>query len=306
MKLIVILLVSSVIIAGCSGGGGGGGGGGGSASNKFTASSAPLTVDDMVSPAKSAAGILTSTTYYGRVLYTSGGHLFGASIHFTLNKNNGTTAYFTNFYLDRLVQVTAYNSATAIVTTSTNLNVPGSYNSGTNGVSIGSATSRFVNFNLDFGDNTNFADISNAGVIFSSDFSTMVGGNNLSFFFIAQKASSLPAVSSSDIQSSWSLANFTVNGSGSIVLASTSTVSVAGTGGHGLLAFTGSSGGSSFAGETSLTDSGTGVFIFGFDSTPVGTPSADGTLDGAFLLSPDKKFILGYDDVNAQYFAASK
>lgn len=305
MKVFFGFLAAFVLTA-CSGGGGGGGSGALTSSNKFSASGTPITIDDIVSASKASAPASTSATYYGRVLVSDSGTLYGASIHFTLNKHDATTAYFSDFYVDRLAQLTGYDSATGLITTPSDLGVSGVYNALTNSISIANASSRFVSFNVDFGDNTHFDDISNAGVVFSSDFSTMVGGNNLNFFFIAQKASSMPSVSATDIKTSWNLANFTVSG-GTILFTSTSSVTVGGTGGHGLIAFSGSDSlGTSFGGETSLADAGTGIFVFGFDSTPTGTPSADGTLDGVFLLSPDKSYVLGYDDMNGNYFAASK
>lgn len=72
--------------------------------------------------------------------------------------------------------------------------------------------------------------------------------------------------------------------------------------------FTGVAGdGSGYRGETALTDSEVGVFVFGLDTAGgSGVPKADGPIDGAFLLSPDKQFFLGYNLKTGAYFAAGK
>lgn len=302
-RILTLTILLALSIACSDGGGGGGTGVGGTTNtNKFTMTGSTALTVDAITSSKSA-----STTYYGRALMASGGNLYGASFHFTLNKNTATTAYFSDFFLDRFVTVTAYNSATAQVTSSTNLSVTASYNATTNGLSITNATSRFVGFNINFGNTTYLQNISNAAVMFSNDFTTMVGGDNSTFFFIAQKASSMPNATSTDTQSSWGLANFTVSNSGNIAVSSTSTVNVSGTGGNGLVAFKGtSSDGTTFQGESSMTDAGTGLFMFGFDGGSHATPTADGRLDGAFLLSPDKSYMLGYDKMDGIFFAGSR
>ncbi len=304
---ICLSLVSLLFIAGCSGAGGTSAA---TASNAFTSAGSDLTMDKITSAASgsSVSSLATSQLYYGRVLYKSGGNTYAAAIHFTLNQDTVSTAYFTNFFLDRLVQVSAVTASSPIVTTSTDMVVSSSYNASLNGLSIAGASSRFVRFSLDFGNNTYFADIVNAGVIFSRDASTMVGGNNASFFFIAQKAASLPSASLTDLSSTWSLANFLVNTSGVISVTSTSSVGIAGVGGHGLTSFKGTNSVSgAFEGEVALNGASAGIFILGFDSTPGnGIPTHDGFVDGAFLLSPDKNYLLGYNTLNAVYFAASR
>lgn len=311
MKNLTLMLVSALFVVACSGTGGGDSDGGTPApTNKFTVAGSSITVDDLVSAPTSLGHVnplATSQVYYGRVFYKSGANYYGGTVHFTLNKHTSYAAYFSNFYLDYLAQINAYGTSTPIVTTSTDLSVTAAYNPTTNYVSIQSGVSRFVSFSLDFGNNTNFADVTNAGVIFSSDFSTMVGGNNSSFFFIAQKASSQPTVAISDITGNWSLANFTVNGSGAVNVSSTSTVSVTGTGGNNLTAFTGTNSISgAFQGETALSNSTVGNFAFGFDTFARTPPTADGTIDGSFLLSANKNFILGINTYAGVYFAASK
>lgn len=121
----------------------------------------------------SASSIRTNSilqTCYGRFLYKSGSIIYSGLIHFTLNKTSSTTGYFTDFYLDHYVQITSAITATTLVSTTTNLSVGGSYNVSTNGLTVANASSRIANFNLDFGNNTYFSDIENAGVIFSNDF----------------------------------------------------------------------------------------------------------------------------------------
>lgn len=309
MRITKIFLI--LLLAGCSGGGGGGSAGGGSttSSNKFTQSGSPITVDDMVS-GYSSTSIHTNSvlqTYYGRFLRKSGSDIYSGLIRFTLNKTSSTTGYFTDFYLDHYVQITSAITATTLVSATTNLSVGGSYNASTNGLTVADASSRIVNFNLDFGNNTYFSDIANAGVIFTNDFNTMVGGDNASFFFIAQKGSAHASSTMSDLIGSYGIANFTVDGAGSVAVTSTSSVAVGGTGGNALTAFYGTNSLSgAFQGETTLTNSATSTFVFGYDTGGNSPATADGPIDGIFLLSPDKKCVLGYSFYNSNYFAASK
>lgn len=264
-----------------------------------------------VGPAMAISAI-ADETYYGRVLFKSnGGQLYGAAIRFDLNTNSSSTAFFSNFYLDRLVLFVNMTTAIPIVTSPVNLNVNPSYSYLTNGLSISNVTSRYVGFNIDFGNNANFtSDVMSAAAIFTRDFSTFVGGDNSSFFFIAQKASSLPVVTSGDLFGEWIMLDFGVTGHGTLDIGSPSRLAAGGIGGTGYTIFKGSNISNSliYGGEFYLTDSGTGAVGLGYDSTPPfdSTITMDGTVDGAFLLSPSKKFILGFDARNNRYFAGSR
>lgn len=309
MKIKFVILASYLLtVFSCSGGGGSDAAAGSTDTNKFTSAGTNISIDGITSSLSgSSVTTLTTQTYYGRFFSKSGGSYYAGSVHFTLNKNDNTTAYFSNFFLDRMVQLTAYNTNSVIVNSATDLVAPGAYNATTNSIQIQDASKRYVSFKLDFGNNANIADIPNAGIIFSKDFSTMIGGDNSTFFFIAQKASSLPGSLVSDLLTSWKYVNFSVTNGPVFTLINTGSFSVSGTGGNGLTAFTGSnSAGSVFQGETTINDSGAGIFLYGYDSTPGGTPTADGTVDGGFLLSPDKQYILGFDFISRNYFGASR
>lgn len=314
MKRIIILAALTILTA-CSGGGGSGGSGGGSSTstNKFTASGTPITADAMVSAYATSSIFkplaVAQQDYYGRALMKdTGGTVYAAAFHFTLNKNDSSTAYFSDFYIDYMTEITGYATSTDVVTSPTLITLTSnSYNAMTNSVSIANASSRFVNFNIDFSNNPYLSSISNAGVIFTNDFNTMVGGDNASFFFIAQKASSLPTVSAGDLLGTFKLVNFSISGAGSIAIDSTSTVKVEGTGGSGYTAFTGQdSQGNSFQGELTLNNANTGALMFGYDNNGGTPPTVTSSYAGAFLFAPDKSCVLGYDTASSLFFAASK
>lgn len=264
-----------------------------------------------VGPAMSIASI-SEETYYGRVLFRSnGGQLYGAAIRFDIDTNSSSTAFFSNFFLDRLVLFVNMTTAVPVVTSSVNLSVPTSYSYASNGLSISNITSRHVGFNINFGDNTNFtSDVLNAAAVFTRDFSTFIGGDNSSFFFIAQKASSLPTVSAGDLLDSWLMLDFGVSGHGVLSIGSPSRLVAGGIGGAGYTIFKGANaaGAGLYGGEYYLTDAGAGAVALGYDSTGPFDSSItmDGTVDGAFLLSPSKKFLLGFDARNNRYFAGSR
>lgn len=296
-KSLLLILVFSVS---CIGGGGGGSSSGGSSSVSFNGSGS-ISIDDIVDDGSKS----TSALYYGRFAYYDGTNLYGGAIHFTINKQDNSSAYFSDFYLDSFARLDTFTSSTSIVSSSENLNISVGYGSSTNSVTISSSTSRFVDMNMDFGNNTHFGDVVNAGVVFSSDLSTMVGGDDDTFFFIAQKASSQPASSIANVKASWSIFNFTVSAGGTIYADSTSSVSVSGTGGNGYTAFTGNNSVNGyFDGEISLADSPSGLFIFGY-GIGSGTPTATAAA-GLFLMSTDNRFVLGIDVTDGTYFAGWK
>jgi len=295
----------AIVIANCSSDGGGGDTSI-AASNKFTASDSSLSVDEIVSLPGSSA-LSTSIDYYGRFVSLSGSNVYVGTVHFTVNRQDATTAYFSDFFLDYYGQATSYNSSTTIQGSSVDIGTPVGYNASTNSVTVGNTSRRVMNFSIDFTDNTNVSDVTNAAMVFSNDFTTMVGGGS-DFFFIAQKASAHTTAAVADLQGSWGIVNFS-SSSGSITLDSYSSVSVSGSGGNALAAFTGASesGGGAFGGKYDLVDSSAGVFAFGFDSDFVsGTPTADGTVDGIFLQSPDKQFLFGVNIYEGLLFAASR
>jgi hypothetical protein len=197
------------------------------------------------------------------------------------------------------------SSSDSLITDSTDLDVDPDYNSSLNQISITNATSRFVGFDLDFGNNDYFPDIQNAGVFFSADFSTMVGGNNSTFFFIAQKVTLQPDVTSNAINGDLSVINFTVSSSGAVIIDSTASVSVGGTGGNGFTGFTVTNSSSGdFDGELSLTDATAGCFIFGYGYGD-GSMTALG-INGGFLVSADQNLAVGIDLSSGLYFAAEQ
>lgn len=266
-----------------------------------------------VGSAMAANKIAEDSTYYGRVLFRSGsGQLYGASIHFVLKTNNTNSAFFADFYLDRLVLFANMTTAVPIVTSSINLNVSGAYSFASNGMTITDVLNRQVGFNLNFGNNANFTDVLNASALFTRDFSTMVGGDNSTFFFIAEKANSIGTVSPADFLGAWYMIDFSVGGHGVLNIGVPSKMAVGGTGGSGgnytVFRGTGIAGNVLYGGEYYLTDAGTGASGLGYDSTPedAGSIRMDGTVDGAFLFAPSKRFILGFDARNNKYFAGSR
>lgn len=303
----LVVLILSVAIAGCSDSSGGGSGSGGK-QNSFTMSGNSVSIDGITSTGTSAElGAQSVQQYFGRVLIANSSNLYSGTFSFKLNKHSSTQAYFSDFSVDRLVQINSLSSVTPIITSPTDMTVNPAYSASGNSVTISSSTKRFVSLKIDFGNNTYFSDVPNAGVMFSNDLSTMVGGDNSSFFFIAQKATSIPSVSISELVNSWGLVNFTVDGGGTIDIVSTSTVTVGGTGGNGLTAFKGQTPGvAAFQGEAALIDPVGGVLAFGFDDSTTGTPTAYGPIHGVFLISPDKQYMLGLNADQGTYFAGSR
>ncbi len=254
---------------------------------------------------------ISGETYYGRLLFKSNsGQLYGAAVHFNINTDSSTTAFFSDFILDRLVLFVNMTTAVAIITSPVDLNVNPSYSFGGNGLSVSDISARRIGFNINFGNNANLSDVVSAAAVFTRDFSTFVGGDNATFFFIAQKASSLGAVTGADLLGAWFMIDFQVAGYGALILGSPSKMAVGGSGGRGYTVFRGTdlSGSVSYGGEYNLTDAGTGASGLGYDSTPQDASSItmDGTVDGAFLLSPSKRFILGFDARSNKYFAGSR
>lgn len=272
----------------------------------WSAASSALTIDAIVNtPAAGKAVYTTAPFYYGRFLYTDQVNLYTGSVKFKLNKEDDSHAYFSDFTLEHYSKVTDYDEHADLIASSKDLQVEGSYDLNSNNATIDNATSRFVAFDLDFGNNAYFGDITNAGVIFSADFTTMAGGNNATFFFIAQKTDAQPDVSLDSLSGKWNVINFTVSSRGIINKTSTSSVTVGGTGGHGFTGFIGTNSRSvAFDGELALTDPTSAAFVFGYGSGN-GTMSAYG-MDGAFLVSADESLALGVDITNAYYFAAEK
>lgn len=284
----------------------------------FSTAGSPITIDNIVSGSSSSStssmvsssdqevsASSTSAFYFGRFFATEGVHLVSGSVKFKLNKQDNNEAYFSDFTLEHYSEITGFESHSDIISSSVNLDVSSSFDSVKNHVEISNATKRFVRFDLDFGNNTYFNDINNAGVIFSSDFTTMVGGDDSSFFFIAQKASSQPDISLSALMGSWKSICFRVNTStGDIILTSASTITVGGTGGNGFTAFTGVNTGGPFNGEGTLADPISAAFFYGYGSGS-GIPTAT-TIDGAFLISADQSLAVGYDLLNNFYFAVER
>jgi hypothetical protein len=283
-----------------------GGGGASSFANKFTALGTNLTLDSVTTPA-----FLGSTSYYGRVLFKNSGLVYSGSFHFNLVKNDDSAGYFSGFFLDRLVLLAGMNSSVPIVTSSINLSVGPSYNATSNALLITNAERRYVGLNIDFGNNTGIlTDVINAAAVFSSDFSTFVGGDNSTFFFIAQKATSLPAVTVADFNKAWAVIDFSVSGFGQLTLREFSKIAFSGIGSLGYNVFKGKNvfnGSLAYAGEMNITDSASGACGLSFDATPDGGDpiGGSGSVDGAFLVSPNKDFILGFDSRKNYYFAGS-
>lgn len=324
--LLVFLLVGAIASVSIGGAGGcgststgsvdntdddGGGGAGSSSEASWSASGDALTIDDIVNDSgsepsldlfekKAVTASSSAPFYFGRFLLSDGFDLFTGSIKFKLNKRNSVSAFFSNVTLEHYSMVVIGADDTDIVTSSTDLAVSDSFDASTNHVEIDNAATRFIGFDLDFGNNEFFGDITNAGVVFSSDFTTMAGGNNESFFFIAQKVSSQPDVSESAILGDFNIFNFTVSSSGEVTDEGTSTVTVGGTGPNGFTAFIGTNSDSGdFNGELFLTDATSGAFLFGY---------GDEGIDGAFLLSGDESLAVGIDigSGDAVYFAAER
>ncbi len=308
LSILSIIFLSFFNTACSSDGGSSGGNASIESTNGFTSDGSPLTVNRMVEN-PSSSSLSTATDYYGRfVAEDDSGNLFVGTAHFTLNREDDNTAYFSDFYLDYFARVTGYNSSTTIQGSSSDLGVPVGYNSNTNSVTIANSSQRIMSFSVDFTDNSNINDVNAATMVFSTDFTTMVGGAS-DFFFVAQKASAHSTASIDDLDGAWGLVNFTA-ASGEMTIDSFAQVVATGTGGNDLQAFTGQneSGGAPYGGEYDIVDANAGAFAFGFDlEYQAGdTPTASGDIHGIFLQSPDKNVLFGVNSLESIIFAATR
>lgn len=291
LLLIGLSAFAGLSLSACSGssGGGGGGSGGGTATNKFSGSSRAMTAAD-VAPT-SRTGI---QTYYGSFLYKTGSDVYAGGINFTL-ENNGAQLYFKTFAFEKVIHYTAYNASGSQLTAGQSCFTNGTYNATTNFVNINSTANRLVNFSVDLQATCNgagIADINNAGVIFSNDFTTMAGGDNASFFFLAQKASSQGTFTLANMDGTANLYWFDVDNSGNITTVTSNSASVTTTSGSWTTADT--------SGVLKLADSATGAYIYKYNHTGASS------IDGGFVVTPDKNFLMGIDLVTGYYFAASR
>jgi hypothetical protein len=279
----IFILATSIA---CSGGGSGGGGGG-TATNKFSAAGRDMTLSDLAPETRSG-----SEEYHGSFLYKNGGNFASGSFHFIL-ENDGTNVKFKSFSFGKVVETSTFpatpTEVTAGVTCFSNVVDPA-----TNMIVMTDSTRREVRLDLDLGVtcNADIADLTNVGILFSSDFSTFVGGDNATFFMIAQKASASPTYAASNIAGVLNMFWFSIDVNGVFVEEPDydGSVTVSGT--------------SWSAGENSgtlkATDSTSGGFLYKYITTPANN------IDGGFLVSPDKNFVMGIDLIEDVYFAASK
>lgn len=305
MRFLAVLLscALSISLAGC---GSVGAGGASKTMNAFTRIGRPLSIDALVA---GAGTFSTQQTYYGRALVKNGSDLYGMTFRFTLNKQNDLSAYFSNFQVLRLVLLNGFMNAVPLISSATTISVPSGHNTATNSLTLVDAAVRTAKFDLNFGANAYLRNIASAGIVAADDFRTIAGGDDGSFFFIAQKATSLPRASTTDLAQPFTLIEFGVNASGSLNFRDLwSFSSLAGSGGTGYESFRMTTPeGSRQEGEFQLVDSETGIFVLGFDEAPGdGTPTASRGLEGTFLLSPDRQLILAYNLTNAAYFAGSR
>lgn len=292
----------------------GAGSGVGATLNAFTRGGSPLSIDALVAnvgitSSDIAIPAATSQIYYGRALIKNGGTLYGMTFRFTLNKQSDSAAFFSNFQILRLVLLNGFANAAPLLTGTTTISVPSGYNAGTNGLSLVDLVARTARFNLNFGANAYLPQITSAGIIVSSDFRTIVGGDDGAFFFIAQKATGLESSTSQDLIAPFSLVEFGVNSAGSLTLSNFWSFSgIVGLGGGGYPPFRmTTSEGAVKEGEFQLVDSSSGVFVWGFDATAGdGSPTATSGLEGVILLSPDRQLLLAYDLANFTYWAGSR
>lgn len=285
----ILLLLSLSVLAGC-GGSSGGGGGATTTTNKFNESSRAMTNNDLAPAAR-----INTQSYYGSFLYKNGSTVYAGGMHFVL-ENNGTNVFFKSFNFDKVMSYTGYNTGAATVTSGVPCFNTGTYDASSNFINISTDTKRLVKFSVTLGASCSSiaAAISNAGVVFSSDFTTMAGGNNADFFFLAQKGSAQGTnFAVNDLVSTWKMYWFDVNANGDVSDlsggVSTITVSIGGN-------WSNSENNGTFYGS----DPSYGSFIFKRST------SAASVIDGGFITTPDKSLALGIDLDLGSYFAASK
>lgn len=299
--------LSCGILAGCVGTVGGGVS---SAQNAFTRLGSTLTIDRLVTTAgtSSLGGHSTSSDYFGRALIKNGSSLYAMTFRFTLNKQNDLAAYFSNFQILRLVLLGGFANAVPLVTTPVTVTVPSGHNAANNNLVLADAALRAATFDLQLTGSAYLTRITSAGIVVADDFRTMAGGDDGAFFFIAQKASSIPSAANEDLVAPFTLVDFSVGAQGGLRFEDLWNFSSVGAGGGGEEAFRMTTpAGARREGEFRLVDSASGIFVFGFDATVGdGAPTASQGVEGCLLLSPDRELLLAYDLTGATYWAGSR
>jgi len=269
-----------------------------------------LTIDAIASSTSSCDASEGSDFYFGRIgALDDAGLLFSGVVRFQLCRSSDSAAFFKDFTLEHFSVVNSLNENTAQVTSRTDLEVTESIDTSststtTNYFQIVDADLQYGYFEIDFGKTDAFGELIAApvtgaagGVIFTSDLSTMAGGDNESFIFIAQKIDSLDNLSTGDVDGNWDTFNFTVSG-GTVSTHSTSTVEI-GSFSDNLAELTGeNSEGGEFSGMIGLNDATSGGMVYQYTGT------TGSSVDGALIASPDNQFALGFDFAGGFYFAA--
>lgn len=233
----------------------------------------------------------TPEYYYGRYIKNDGGDITCGLVSFKVVKESNDTAYFADWTVHRIVDISSPSNVIETLNTDTAADVPAGYDASTNHLSILDDTRRHVNFKINFDDNTYLPDISNGAVVFSEDFETMVGGST-SFAWIASRRTSAPAAADNDaLVGSWSAYNFFPTSGGDISTGATSGEDYNGIG-SGSLSMTAVDGeGFDFNGEADLMDAEVGVFAYAEGA--LGSTLA--SIDGVLFIGPKATVMMRFD-----------
>ncbi len=245
----------------------------------------------------------TAEYYYGRYLYNNGGgDLDTGYMSFKVVKQSSTTAYFAEWTVHQTAVISDPDSVATTVA-NVDLVVPAAYDADDNSVSIRNALRREVNFSVDLGAGP-IGDISNGVVVFSKDYSTMIGGDD-KLCFIATRGTSAPAdISNTDLIGNWGVFNFEMNAGGSITRFATSSDSYNNIDINDIIDFTAQNGDQdNFFGQAKLADETAGVFIY--SESTLSTSFA--SIDGVIIMGPDLETFVRFDlNTDKDFFTGDK
>ena len=242
----------------------------------------------------------TTEYYHGRYILNNGGVLNAGRMSFKIVKNNNSSAFFADWKIHNRVDISDPDTSSSDGT-EVDLDVTATYSSTSNSLFISNEPKRLIKFKVSFGAGP-IADVSTGAGIVSSDFSTIVGGND-NFVFIASRGTSEPdAISDSDLIGSWGSYRFVTSGGSNVstkeILSETYGSKIGDS-----LPMNADNTTANFSGEAKLINSDIGVFIYAEDSFGINLSS----IDGLILIGPSKDLMLRFDlNTDQDYWACDK
>ncbi|EQC45283.1 hypothetical protein [Bacteriovorax sp. Seq25_V] len=256
---------------------------------------------------------VTPTPFQGRFITSIGSETFGGTISFQIVKKEDGKAYFKKFSLDHFVKIKKYFVTEEIQTDSREFNISKEYDEIKNSIILENTETNYFRANLDFNEDINLRDLTNVAMILSNDKTTIIGGDNTTFFFIAQKGESFPQVKDFNISGLWNNHSFDVSPDGSIERLGEATVSVEEYKNKKFATFKSISNRyGKTEGIIGYTDMKSQLYQFGYNQDIDFKPDNDNIFfnkipkAGYFILSPDSRYILGVDLERTTFFGGER